>query len=199
MRAIRTNFFGNSDPRAEIWSVQINDAGEPSGVEGLALAGVCASLVRKGFAVASGSGREAVISLTAAGVAASAEPAPATPTTAPKVKTPADPAVTKAKKQASAAAQWADTVKRSRLIAGFIAKAVCPADHFRSEARKAKVNAIVADGFAVFGEAETKARLKGVKVETVAEIVAALQVPPPPPAPKGKPGRPRGEANRPRP
>ena len=58
LRAIATNCFNHlnygtpevyEDADAPIWSAEINDAGEPSEIEGLELSGVCGSLARKGF------------------------------------------------------------------------------------------------------------------------------------------------------
>lgn len=57
LRAIATNCFAPTnyaspesfDETAPVWSDSINDAGEPSGIEGKALSGVCGSLAAKGF------------------------------------------------------------------------------------------------------------------------------------------------------
>lgn len=74
LRAILTNWFGNSDPTAEIWSAQIDDANEPSGLRGKTLSAVCSTLTQKGLVKSSGSGRDAVIWLTAAGIATAQAP-----------------------------------------------------------------------------------------------------------------------------
>jgi hypothetical protein len=92
-----------------------------------------------------------------------------TPKAAPK----ADPAKTRAKKAGSAAAQWADAEKRSRLMAGFLARALCPVDHFRSDARKAKVD-VIAPAILSRGEDAVKALLKGRVAATPAEVAALL-------------------------
>jgi DNA-binding MarR family transcriptional regulator len=68
LRAILTNDFGDGDDLAWRWSNSINDAGEPSGLSGKTLSGVCASLAQKGLVQADGqSGRDACIRLTPAG------------------------------------------------------------------------------------------------------------------------------------
>lgn len=70
LRALLTNYFGDGVPSALIWADSINDAKEPSGIEGKALAAVCSNLVQKGLVVGQDRGRDAVIRLTPAGVEA---------------------------------------------------------------------------------------------------------------------------------
>lgn len=66
--AIRHNWFSSGDPvGCEVWSLQIDDSNEPSGLAGRTLSGVCASLAKKGLVKTSGSGREQTIALTQAG------------------------------------------------------------------------------------------------------------------------------------
>jgi hypothetical protein len=98
---------------------------------------------------------------------ASAKPAKAAPVRK------ADPAQTKAKKANSAAAQWANSAKRARLMAGFLARALCPVDHFRSDARKAKVD-VIAPAILSRGEDAVKALLRNRVASTPAEVRALL-------------------------
>jgi len=110
---------------------------------------------------------------------AAATPAakPAKAKKAPKAKAPKVAPTkeeTTAKKANSAMAQWDDAVKRSRLIAGFVAKRLCPGDHFRSEARKLKVDVLSA-AMRQRGEEAVKAVFpKGTLIDTPEAIAAAL-------------------------
>lgn len=66
LRALITNFYSSSEGEPT-WSDVINDASEPSGLKGKALAGVCGSLAAKGLVTTGGEGRDSYIALTAAG------------------------------------------------------------------------------------------------------------------------------------
>jgi hypothetical protein len=75
LRALMTNFFitNGAEPTsyeqasAETWSDSINDASEPSSLEGKALAGVCGSLAAKGLVRTGGKGTDSWIALTPSG------------------------------------------------------------------------------------------------------------------------------------
>lgn len=75
LRALMTNYFSTNgadaasyeEASADIWSDSINDAAEPSGLTGKALAGVCGSLASKGLVRTGGEGRDSYIALTLAG------------------------------------------------------------------------------------------------------------------------------------
>jgi hypothetical protein len=70
LRALLTNNFGDDcwagkfAPLAWKWSDCINDAQEPSGIKGAALAGVCSSLAKKGWVEATHDGENNLICLT---------------------------------------------------------------------------------------------------------------------------------------
>lgn len=66
--AIRYNWFSSGDPvGCEVWSLQIDDSNQPSGLAGRTLSGVCASLAKKGLVKTGGCGREQTIALTQSG------------------------------------------------------------------------------------------------------------------------------------
>jgi len=67
--ALATNHFGQ-DVGDLVWANCINDADRPSGIEGKALSGVCASLSRKELISCEGYGDDACVSLTTRGVLA---------------------------------------------------------------------------------------------------------------------------------
>lgn len=93
LRAILTNYYtplngdiGTAEQHVGggVWSRLINDAREPSGMEGRTLSGVCGTLVQAGYATTNGTGKEQTIALTQAGYEA------ATAAITPTVMNPAE-------------------------------------------------------------------------------------------------------------
>jgi hypothetical protein len=96
------------------------------------------------------------------------------PSSAVSASPPAPPPVPKGKKGDSAALQWQDPVKRSRLLAGFIAKKAFPLDDPRSKERTAQVD-VIADAIRRTSADAVKAKVGNVQPANLAALRALLK------------------------